>query len=443
MVIFHKIQHEKVAEAIIRQLEDLILEGVLRPGDQLPPERELAKKLDVSRPSLRAATKELEQRGLLIARQGGGTYVADVVGSVFSEPIIYLFRSHKKATADYLEFRREIDMIAAGYAAERATDADREILKRVHSDMSAAFERSDQAEAIRLDIEFHKAVVDAAHNIVLLHTMRSMYELLVSGVFYDRLLYYHHEPMRDVILEQHQAILDAIIGGNADAARGAARVHVTFVEETLAAFERSGTRERTAGRRLGKTEATSDKNKRQWPVNQGNRMTSPPNPSVALFVTCLVDLFRPAVGFASVKLLEDAGCRVDVPEAQTCCGQPAFNSGDRADTTIVALQVIEAFEGYDYVVAPSGSCAGMIRKHYPELFQEGTRERERADALAGKTWELMAFLVDEMGVSDVEAKCNATATYHDSCSGLRELGVKAQPRKLLASVDGLEPEGNG
>lgn len=167
-------------------------------------------------------------------------------------------------------------------------------------------------------------------------------------------------------------------------------------------------------------------------------MTPPPNPRVALFVTCLVDLFRPAVGFAAVKLLEDAGCRVDVPEAQTCCGQPAFNSGDRADTKAIALQVIDAFEGYDYVVAPSGSCAGMIAKHYPELFEEGTRERERADALGARTWELMAFLVDEMGVSDVEAKCNATATYHDSCSGLRELGVKAQPRKLLASVDGLE-----
>lgn len=252
MVIFHKIQHEKVAEAIIRQLEDLILEGVLRSGDQLPPERELAKKLDVSRPSLRAATKELEQRGLLVARQGGGTYVADVVGSVFSEPIIYLFRTHRKATADYLEFRREIDMIAAGYAAERATDADREILKQVHSDMSTAFERSDQTEAIRLDIEFHKAVVDAAHNIVLIHTMRSMYELLVSGVFYDRVFYYRHEPMREAILEQHQAILDAILGGDVEAAREAAKAHVTFVEETLAAFERSETRERTSGRRLEK-----------------------------------------------------------------------------------------------------------------------------------------------------------------------------------------------
>lgn len=166
-------------------------------------------------------------------------------------------------------------------------------------------------------------------------------------------------------------------------------------------------------------------------------MTPPSNPRVALFATCLVDLFRPAVGFASVKLLEDSGCRVEVPEAQTCCGQPAFNSGDRADTTAIARQVIEAFEDYDYVVAPSGSCAGMISRHYPELFEEGSRERERADALAEKTWELMAFLVDVMGVSGVQARCDATATYHDSCSGLRELGVKTQPRTLLASVDGL------
>lgn len=251
-MIYEKIQHEKVAEAVIRQLEDLILEGVLRPGDQLPPERELAKKLDVSRPSLRAATKELEERGLLIARQGGGTYVADVVGSVFSEPIIYLFRSHRKATRDYLEFRREIDMIAAGYAAERATSADREILQQVHENMCSAFERSDLQEAIRLDIEFHKAVVDAAHNIVLLHTTRSIYELLVSGVFYDRVHYYRNQAMRDSILDQHQSILDAILAGNVEDAREAARIHVEFVENTLAAIEQWDDRERISKRRLAK-----------------------------------------------------------------------------------------------------------------------------------------------------------------------------------------------
>jgi L-lactate dehydrogenase complex protein LldE len=158
---------------------------------------------------------------------------------------------------------------------------------------------------------------------------------------------------------------------------------------------------------------------------------------VGLFVTCLVDLFRPTVGFAAVKLLEDAGCTVAVPRAQTCCGQPAYNSGDRGDTREIAARVIAAFEPYDYVVAPSGSCAGMIREHYPALFADDTAIQRRAQALAARTYELVSFLTDVRGVSRVAARFDGTITYHDSCSGLRELGVKRQPRKLLATVEGL------
>lgn len=158
---------------------------------------------------------------------------------------------------------------------------------------------------------------------------------------------------------------------------------------------------------------------------------------VALFVTCLVDFFRPTVGFAAVKLLERAGCTVDVPRAQTCCGQPAYNAGDRADGKAIALQVVEAFAGYDYIVAPSGSCAGMIRLHYPELFADDAAVSSRVRELAGRTWELVSFLVDVCGVQAVEARWDRRVTYHDACSGLRELGVKEQPRQLLASVDGL------
>lgn len=160
-------------------------------------------------------------------------------------------------------------------------------------------------------------------------------------------------------------------------------------------------------------------------------------PRVALFVTCLVDLFRPTVGFAAVKLLEDAGCTVEVPASQTCCGQPAYNSGDRKDTAAIARQVIEAFEGYDHVVAPSGSCAGMIAKHYPELLADDPEWGPRAAALGARTHELVSFLADVLGVDAVAAAHAGTVTYHDSCSGLRELGVHAQPRKLLGSVDGL------
>jgi L-lactate dehydrogenase complex protein LldE len=157
---------------------------------------------------------------------------------------------------------------------------------------------------------------------------------------------------------------------------------------------------------------------------------------VGLFVTCLVDLIRPSVGFAAAKLLEDAGCAVEVP-LQSCCGQPAFNSGDRGSARAIAEQVIEAFASYDYVVAPSGSCAGMLKAHYPELFQGDPNWSARADAFAAKSYELVSFLVDVLGVERVNAHFEGKVTYHDSCSGLRELGVHAQPRRLLGTVQGL------
>jgi L-lactate dehydrogenase complex protein LldE len=161
-------------------------------------------------------------------------------------------------------------------------------------------------------------------------------------------------------------------------------------------------------------------------------------PSIALFVTCLVDLFRPSIGFAAVQLLEDAGCVVYVPRNQTCCGQPAYNQGDRADAVDLARHTIDALQRYDYVVVPSGSCAGMIKQHYPELFPEGSYEGERARELAGRTYELVSFLTDVMGVIGVDVEFPARTTYHDACAGLRELGIKQQPRLLLQSVRGLE-----
>jgi len=164
-----------------------------------------------------------------------------------------------------------------------------------------------------------------------------------------------------------------------------------------------------------------------------------PKPRVALFVTCLVDLYRPSIGFAAIKLLEDAGCEVVVPQSQTCCGQPGFNSGDRKSAQEIARQVIAAFLPYDYVVAPSGSCAGMISHHYPGLFADSDpAERGRAEALAAKTHELVSFLTDVLKVERVEASYDGSIAYHDSCSGLRELGIKAQPRRLLGTVQGLD-----
>lgn len=165
--------------------------------------------------------------------------------------------------------------------------------------------------------------------------------------------------------------------------------------------------------------------------------TSDARPAVGLFATCLVDMMRPSVGFAAVKLIEDAGCRVDVPAAQTCCGQPAYNSGDRKDAGEIARQVIAAFETFDYVVVPSGSCAAMMKIHYPELFEAGSPWRERAERFSEKVYELVSFLVDVLKVDALDVRCDTSATYHDSCSGLRELGIRDQPRQLLESVDGL------
>jgi len=160
-------------------------------------------------------------------------------------------------------------------------------------------------------------------------------------------------------------------------------------------------------------------------------------PRVGLFVTCLVDLVRPQVGFAAVKLLEQAGCEVEVPAAQTCCGQPAWNAGADGHAVDIARQVIAAFEGFDYVVVPSGSCGGMIKRHYTEVFEKDEAWLPRARALAAKTHELMSFLVKVRGMSGVTAQFAKTVCIHDSCSSLREMGVKAEPRTLLGSVGGL------
>jgi L-lactate dehydrogenase complex protein LldE len=165
--------------------------------------------------------------------------------------------------------------------------------------------------------------------------------------------------------------------------------------------------------------------------------TTRKRPSVGLFVTCLVDLFRPSIGFAAIKLLQDAGAAVEVPESQTCCGQPAYNSGDRADAKAIAKAVIESFERFDYVVAPSGSCAGMLKLHYPTLLADDPAFAERARALGEKSFELTSFLVEVLGADSVKARFGGNVTYHDSCSSLRELKVHDAPRRLLASIGGL------
>jgi L-lactate dehydrogenase complex protein LldE len=159
---------------------------------------------------------------------------------------------------------------------------------------------------------------------------------------------------------------------------------------------------------------------------------------VGFFVTCLVDLMRPSIGFAAIKLLETGGAEVYVPPTQTCCGQPGYNSGDRAGATALATKVVTEFEDCDYLVAPSGSCTGMIKTHYADLFRDDPALLQRANALAAKTWELTDFLVNVLELDRVPGRFSGTVTYHDCCAGLREMGVKSQPRTLLEKVPGVK-----
>lgn len=239
-MVFQRIQHNVTADAVIDQIEDLILQGVLQSGDRLPPERELAKKVDVSRPILRDAIKILEDRGLIETRHGEGTFVADLIGTVFSDPIIELFRRRPHAVLDYLEFRRDIEAIAAGLAAERSTDADKEILTRLYNGMEAAHGRGDFVEEAEIDVEFHCAIGESTHNIMLLHTLRSCYRFLADGVFYSRTKLYAYSDAPERLLGQHRRIFEAIIAGDAEAAREAARAHMDFVIIMISEIDRAG-----------------------------------------------------------------------------------------------------------------------------------------------------------------------------------------------------------
>ncbi len=231
-------------------MESLILEGVLRVGDRLPGERELAKQFDVSRPILRDALKTLEARGLMVTRHGGGTHVADVIGEVFSKPVMELIVNHRKAAADYLEYRREIEGLAAEYAARRATSEDLALLSRIMARMEAAHQRADFREEAEIDVEFHHAVGECAHNIILLHTLRSCYKLLADGVFQNRLVVFALPAAREALLAQHKAIHRAVAAGDPPAARQAAMDHITYLERAMAEAERSSDWQRISRLRL-------------------------------------------------------------------------------------------------------------------------------------------------------------------------------------------------
>jgi len=247
---FHKVQTEKLSLAVVRQIELLILRGILRPGERLPSERELAERMGVSRPSLRDAISELQEQGLLTAKAGSGIYVAEGLGSAFSPALIRWFGSHEEAVFDYLSFRRDMEGLAAERAARLGSDSDLKVVQAIFDKMQAAHNRNAANDEAQLDAEFHMAIIEASHNVVMLHMMRSMYDLLVQGVFYNRQTMFRQRATREAILDQHRAINVALQERDPLAARNAIERHLDFVERCMADQQKADRNEAIAQPRL-------------------------------------------------------------------------------------------------------------------------------------------------------------------------------------------------
>jgi GntR family transcriptional repressor for pyruvate dehydrogenase complex len=236
---FQKIEPEKLSQSVVRQIERLILQGILRPGERLPSERELSEKLDVSRPSLREAVATLQEKGLLVSRAGSGIFVAEVLGSAFSPALVRLFASHNDAVFDYISFRRDLEALAAERAARLASDTDLQVVDAIFRKMEAAHTKRNPDEEARLDAEFHLAIIEASHNVIMLHMMRSMFDLLREGVFYNRQIMFKQRTTRSALLDQHRAINDALKSREPAAARAAVEAHMTYVEQALEDWQKA------------------------------------------------------------------------------------------------------------------------------------------------------------------------------------------------------------
>lgn len=230
---FQKVQPEKLSQSVVRQIELLILRGILRPGERLPSERDLSDRLGVSRPSLRDAVAELQDRGLLVSRAGSGIFVAEMLGSAFSPALVQLFASHEEAVFDYIAFRRDMEGLAIERAARQGSDTDLKVVDTLFHKMMAAHRKRDPSDEAELDAQFHMAIVEASHNVIMLHMMRAMFDLLREGVFYNRQIMFRQRTTRDMLLDQHRAINDALQARDPVAARAAVTAHLDYVERAL------------------------------------------------------------------------------------------------------------------------------------------------------------------------------------------------------------------
>lgn len=247
---FSRVRSEKLAEAVIRQIEQLILRGILRPGERLPAERELSERMGVSRPSLREAVGELHARGLLESRAGSGVYVARELEAQFSPALTRLFATHDEAVNDYIEFRRDMEGLAADRAARFGSDTDLKVVETVFRKMEAAHSKRDPSKEAELDAEFHMSIVEACHNVVMVHMMRSMFDLLQQGIFFNRQVMFRQRMTRDMLLNQHRAINEAVQARDPAAARTAIGAHLDFVQEALEGQRRADRNEAIAQQRF-------------------------------------------------------------------------------------------------------------------------------------------------------------------------------------------------
>ena len=251
---FQEINSEKLSKSVVRQVEQLILRGILRPGERLPSERELAEKLAVSRPSLREALSELQGSGLLTSRAGAGIFVAEVLGSAFSPALMRLFGTHDEAVYDYLAFRKDLEGLAAERAARVGSNTDLKVINAIYVKMEAAQSKRSSDEEARLDAQFHMSICEAGHNVVMLHMMRSMYELLQTGVFYNRQVTFRQRSGRSELLGQHRAINEALQARDPEAATAAVHNHLDFVASVLKTQDRANKNEKIAELRYAHTQ---------------------------------------------------------------------------------------------------------------------------------------------------------------------------------------------
>ena len=248
---FLRVTPEKLSQSVVRQIEQLILRGILRPGERLPSERDLAEKLGVSRPSLRDAISDLADRGLLASRAGSGVFVAEVLGSAFSPALIDLFSTHEEAVFDYIAFRRDMEGMAAERAARLGSETDLRVIDTIFRKMEAAHQKRDPTDEAQLDAEFHMAIIEASHNVIMLHMLRSMFDLLRQGVFYSRQVMFKNRMTRDQLLDQHRAMNTAVQARDPVAARAAVEAHLSFVEQAFIDQTRAEKHETIARQRLG------------------------------------------------------------------------------------------------------------------------------------------------------------------------------------------------